>query len=97
MNLKEIRELINLMNENELSEIAIEREGTKIKLKKGSDELVEVAPRRAEKYKSAPAAVTIDAADVAPSAGKIIKSKRNQFTDGWYFLSSSFSRFSTIR
>lgn len=38
MNLKEIREVINLMNENELTEIEIEREGTKIKIKKTSSE-----------------------------------------------------------
>lgn len=37
MNLKEIREMINLMNENDLTEIEIEREGTKIKLRKGSE------------------------------------------------------------
>ncbi len=36
MNLKEIREIINLMNENNLDEIEIERDGTKIKLKKSS-------------------------------------------------------------
>jgi acetyl-CoA carboxylase biotin carboxyl carrier protein len=36
MNLKEIREMITLMNENDLTEIEIEREGTKIKLKKAS-------------------------------------------------------------
>jgi len=34
MNLKEIKELINLMNENGLSELEIEREGTRIKLRK---------------------------------------------------------------
>ena len=34
MNLKEIKELINLMNENNLSELEIEREGANIKLKK---------------------------------------------------------------
>lgn len=34
MNLKEIKELINLMNENELSEIEIEKENGKIRLKK---------------------------------------------------------------
>ena len=41
MNLKEIREMINLMNENDLTEIEIEREGTKIKLRKGSAEIFE--------------------------------------------------------
>lgn len=34
MNLKEIKELINLMNENNLSELEIEREGTKIRIRK---------------------------------------------------------------
>lgn len=34
MNLKEIREIINLMNENDLTEIEVEREGTKIKIRK---------------------------------------------------------------
>ena len=36
MNLKEIKEIITLMNENELSEIEIERDGLKLKLKKAS-------------------------------------------------------------
>ncbi len=35
MNLKEIKEIINLMNENDLSEIEIDREGSKIKIRKG--------------------------------------------------------------
>lgn len=34
MNLKEIKELINLMNENNLNELEIEREGTRIRIKK---------------------------------------------------------------
>ena len=34
MNLKEIKELINLMNENNLMELEIEREGTRIKIRK---------------------------------------------------------------
>ena len=41
MNLKEIREMINLMNENDLTEIEVEREGTKIKIKKSSTEAIE--------------------------------------------------------
>ncbi len=47
MNLKEIKELINLMNENNLTELEIEREGTKIRLKKspsGSFEAVSEGP-----------------------------------------------------
>jgi len=34
MNLKEIKEMINLMNENNLMELEIEREGGKIKIKR---------------------------------------------------------------
>jgi len=36
MNLKEIKELINLMNENNLDELEIEREGMKIKIRKSA-------------------------------------------------------------
>ena len=34
MNLKEIKEMINLMNENGLEELEIEREGMKVKIKR---------------------------------------------------------------
>lgn len=45
MNLKEIKEIIALMNENNLNEIEIEREGLKLKLKKSAGgELVMSAP-----------------------------------------------------
>ncbi len=47
MNLKEIREMIALMNENDLSEIEIERDGSKIKLKKSGGEGYEILPQRA--------------------------------------------------
>ena len=36
MNLKEIKELISLMNENNLMELEIEREGTRIRIRKSS-------------------------------------------------------------
>jgi acetyl-CoA carboxylase biotin carboxyl carrier protein len=42
MNLKEIKEMINLMNENNLMELEIEREGMRIKLKRSSGELSEM-------------------------------------------------------
>jgi len=35
MNIKEIKEMINLMNENNLTELEIEKEGMRIRLKKG--------------------------------------------------------------
>ena len=36
MSLKEIKEMISLMNENNLNELEVERDGLKIKLKKGA-------------------------------------------------------------
>jgi len=48
MNLKEIKELITLMNENNLTEFEIEREGLRIKLKKlpegGFEQKIEAIP-----------------------------------------------------
>lgn len=48
MNLKEIKEMINLMNENNLVELEVERDGLKIRLKKGRgvevEEVEEVTP-----------------------------------------------------
>lgn len=44
MNLREIKDLIALMNENDLTEVEVETDGAKIKLKKGQDNVVE-APR----------------------------------------------------
>jgi acetyl-CoA carboxylase biotin carboxyl carrier protein len=44
MNLKEIKEIISLMNENNLGEIEIEREGLKLKLKKTALEAQLQAP-----------------------------------------------------
>ena len=41
MNLKEIKEVIQLMNENGLSEIEMEKDGLKIRLKKGPTGAVE--------------------------------------------------------
>jgi acetyl-CoA carboxylase biotin carboxyl carrier protein len=44
MNLKELKELVELMNENSLTELEIERDGTKIKLKKTGEQAVSVQP-----------------------------------------------------
>jgi acetyl-CoA carboxylase biotin carboxyl carrier protein len=50
MNLKEIKELITLMNENNLTELEIEREGLRVKLRKlpegGFEQKVEAVPVR---------------------------------------------------
>jgi acetyl-CoA carboxylase biotin carboxyl carrier protein len=44
MNLKEIKEIITLMNENDLNEIEIERDGLKLKLKKSNGDVPIVMP-----------------------------------------------------
>ncbi len=54
MNLKEIKEIIKLMNENELVEIEVERDGSKIKVKKANTESNEVIYKRPIEYKVAP-------------------------------------------
>jgi acetyl-CoA carboxylase biotin carboxyl carrier protein len=54
MNLKEIREIINLMNEHDLTEIEIEREGTKIKLKKAGGEMIVSSSRPSIGYREEP-------------------------------------------
>ena len=42
MNLKEIKEMINLMKENDLAELELERDGLKIKLKKNSGQIEQI-------------------------------------------------------
>ncbi len=62
MYIKEIKDMINLMNENGLSEVEVEKDGLRIKLKKGStgvyEKVVEYiqAPSQAQQVKPAGAA-----------------------------------------
>jgi acetyl-CoA carboxylase biotin carboxyl carrier protein len=63
MYIKEIKDMINLMNENALTELEIEKEGVKIRLKKGSGGAVE----RAVEY------VAPQSAPAAPSAQTAVK------------------------
>jgi len=56
MNLKEIKEVITLMNENDLTEIEIEREGSKIKIKKGYQGTPVVMSSPSVEYRPAAAA-----------------------------------------
>ena len=55
MNLKELKEMINLMNENNLVEIEIEREGLRIRIKKGISGMPEITE---EKYVIGPSQIT---------------------------------------
>lgn len=63
MNLKEIKEVIAMMNENDLTEIEIEREGSKVKIKKGAQGAPVVVASPAAEYR--PAAPVNSAAPVA--------------------------------
>jgi acetyl-CoA carboxylase biotin carboxyl carrier protein len=55
MNLKEIKEVIILMNENELTEIEVEREGSKLRIKKGYQGAPVVMASPSVEYRSAAA------------------------------------------
>ncbi|MCQ9208668.1 MAG: acetyl-CoA carboxylase biotin carboxyl carrier protein [Omnitrophica bacterium] len=48
MNLKEIKEMINLMNENELVELELEKDGLKIRLKKTAGEIQQIVTAGSE-------------------------------------------------
>lgn len=70
MNLKEIKELITLMNENELMELEVERDGMKIRLRKSISGKIETI---AEEL--APKAVKI--ASREEKAGESARQERN--------------------
>lgn len=72
MNLKEIKDMINLMNENDIAEIEVEREGTKIKIKKSSPEFSEHIFRQPPGYVMAnpPAAKEIESPAVAINSNR---------------------------
>jgi acetyl-CoA carboxylase biotin carboxyl carrier protein len=44
MNLKELKEMVDLMNDNGLAELEVERDGMKIKLKKTTDNTISAQP-----------------------------------------------------
>jgi len=56
MNLKEIKEMISLMNENNLSEVEIERNGMKVKLKRAPEPGQEIMLERSPVAVKAPVA-----------------------------------------
>ena len=65
--------MINLMNENDLAEIEIERDGTKIKLKKSSSGIIETITRRPPELQVEAVSPTASATDHAPSTAKLSK------------------------
>ena len=78
MNLKEIKEIIALMNENNLNEIEIEREGLKLKLKKsaGGEGIVVSPTHYAVESLPAPKAVPV-AVPTAPGAADASKNTKD--------------------
>jgi len=80
MNLKEIKEILALMSENNLNEIEIERDGLKLKLKKSvANEMMMAAPSRyaiesLPSPKATPAVLAAAASAEASKNNKDIKS-----------------------
>lgn len=71
MNLKEIKEVVTLMNENDLTEIEIEREGSKVKIRKGPHGAPIVMSSPVAEYRAAaPAAGAIEPARPEAPSGK---------------------------
>ena len=85
MNLKEIKELINLMNENDLNELEIEKEGSKIKLKKSNQEVPQFIPHRPPEYRleTIPSSKSAEEAALA-NAGKATKSIASPMVGTFY-------------
>ena len=79
MNIKEIKEMIQLMNENNLTELELEKDGLKIRLKKNAsgafEQSIVYESRPGSAARAASAADTKEAATSAPAVAKpVIKS-----------------------
>jgi acetyl-CoA carboxylase biotin carboxyl carrier protein len=69
MNLKEIREIVNLMNENDIAEIEVEREGGKLKIRKTSAGMPMVATMHPQNFIEMPrVAAPAGGSSTAPAA-----------------------------
>jgi acetyl-CoA carboxylase biotin carboxyl carrier protein len=77
MNLKEIKEIITLMNENNLNEIEIERDGLKLKLKKSADGSMVLGSPNHYAVESLPAPKAATSL-TAPTHGATDQSKNNK-------------------
>jgi acetyl-CoA carboxylase biotin carboxyl carrier protein len=75
MNLKEIKEIINLMNENELTEIEVEREGGKLKIRKSAHEGLAPVMRPAMEYHVQPSAPAPKIPEVVSAPAKATNAK----------------------
>jgi len=77
MNLKEIKEIITLMNDNNLNEIEIERDGLKLKLKKSADGGLVVGSPTHYAVESLPAPKAVPAAIPSGSAADASKNTKD--------------------
>ena len=80
MNLKEIKEIVNLMNQNDLAEIEVEREGVKLKIKRSGGIIEQVV--RPATVAAAPAATA--AQPVAAAPGKDTKNITSPMVGTFY-------------
>ena len=78
MNLKEIKEILALMNENNLNEIEIERDGLKLKLRKSAEGVVVGSPTHyAIESLPAPKAATSVVSSTSPGAADASKNNKD--------------------
>lgn len=72
MDLKQIKQIIDLMKRSELTEFAVEEEGFKLKIRRGTNGLPVVSSSRGSEapfsYENAPAAAPAPSAAAAPAA-----------------------------
>ena len=92
MNTKEIKELIDLLKGSDVSEIEIEHEGIKIKIKKGSSGAVITPVMTAQPVTNVPAPQVVAApaaAPVAPAAPTVAGNTINSPMVGTFYRSPS--------
>ena len=75
MNIKEIKEMINLMNENNLSELELEKQGLKIRIKKGPEGEIEKIIEKVAPKVPLPTYPVPGEHPVLPGAPKVIEIK----------------------
>lgn len=76
MNIKELKELLELMKDHGLTEVEIEKEGTSIKLKKTASGIVSASPQQviAQPAAAIPAPAAQAATPAASDSGDFLKS-----------------------
>ena len=75
MNVKELKEMITLMNENGLTEIEIEREGQRIRLKKGFSGVPEMTQERVLIQPPQPASAAAPAKEPEAAKSNLVEIK----------------------